>query len=496
MRIRKLVLLGISFFFVISVFANQTINNYNLVIYQGDCCTYAVVYTIGSNTKPQIIASATVDAISEESVFGNSGNLKFTDEAASLINCCLTRLAINCVLATKSDKPINLDSIVMGIAGYDTFKDALYDNKTTMLNYLADLLYVSLKNSRFIYNHEAIDMVSDIALINAVSCQLIKNDIIKYKITSNNKSYGRVWTFWLSNIVVAMRAKKNLLTTDVKKYLTNKEGGYYYLGKNTAEFFTNIEDKNNVGSNKVQQLINKSALSQQLLDKRGYSLSYLLQEDPQRYTNNIRGLAVAEYVLDNIKVATLKQNNTETLVTKNKLTANLQTTTQPKTLQQPPINNSLDNSITTVQQYSLDLIAASINVIKKLISTQEQPNINENDIILISGEILRSKFIKENYIKSLNDSISDARIRDRIQLINQENFVFGLALAAECVKEYFFYESDNSTEMLDAYSSESIGETESLSPCSDLSYSDSDVFLSDTDNTSSEISEIPAEENK
>jgi hypothetical protein len=496
MKITKLALLGISFFFAISTFANQTVNNYNLVVYQGDCCTYAVVYRISSNTKAQIIAYAIVDAISEKSVFGKSGNLKFTDEAASLINCCLTRLSINFALATKSDKLINLDSIVMGIAGYDTFKDSLYDNKTTRLNYLADLLYMSLKHNRFIYNHEAIDMVSDIALINAVSCQLIKNDIINYKLANNNKSYGRVWTFWLGSIVVAMRSKKNLLTTDVKKYLTNNECSYYNLGKKAAEFFTYVEDKNDIGSNKVQQLINRSALSKQLLDKRGYSLSYWLQEDLQRDTkNNVRGLAVVEHVLDNIKVPPLKQNtnNTENLVTNNKPTVDSQTTTHTQILQQNLINNSLeDNSIITVVQYSLDLIAASINVI----STQEQPNINENDIILISGELLRSKFIRENYIKCLDDSISDARIRDRIQLINPGNFVFGLALAAECIKEDFFYENDSSTEIIEPYSSKSSDESEDLAMCSDKSYSDSDVFLDDTDNTSDETPEIPTKDYK
>jgi hypothetical protein len=419
------------------------------------------------------------------------------NEAVLLINCCLTRLSINFALATKLDGLIDLESIVIGISGYDTFKDDFYGDKTSKLDYLATQLYLSLKKNRFVYHQDYIDIVDDMALANTISCQLVKNNIIT---ANTNVSYDTVWTFWLSSIVVAMRSKKNLLTTDVKKYLPDNEGGYYCLGKDAAEFFSIVEDKKNVGSNKVQQLINKSVLSKKLLDKRGYSLSYWLRKQPRDYIkNNTRGLAVVEYVLNNIKDASLNQNtnSTDTLARDNKLTVNLQTATQTKISQQPLTNNNLnDNSLITAKQYSLNLIATGVNAIKNLISTQEQPNISKNDIILISGELLRSKFIKENYIKTLNDSISDARIRDRIQLINQENFIYGLTLASECIKKYFLYDSDDNTEMLEAYSSESSEEIENLTMFRDLSYSDSDVFLSDSDNTSNEILEIPTEEDK
>jgi hypothetical protein len=497
MRIMKIFLLVLGFFTVNAV-AEQIANNYSLAIYQSNCFTQAVIYTIDANNKPQVIVSAMVDSISEESFLGNSSNLRFTDGAASLINGCLARLSINYALKTQSDELLNIKSIVIGIAGYDTFKDDLYDSKTTRLNYFIELLCQSLEQNHFVCNKESIDIVRDIDLVNSMSYKLVEDNVIPPTRANMDTLQGRLWTFVVSSVFVGIRVDEHLLTTDTEIYLNNNEGGYYNLGKDTANLFTSIEDKSSLGNNEVQQLINKSILSKQLLDKRGYTLGYWLKTNPQQATrNNARGLAIVEYVLDTVNTTISNQNNDNlnTLVADNKQVANLETATQSEILQQIPINNNLeDTSVAIVEKHSLDLITASVNLIESLISTTDsEPSIKENDRILICGELLRSKFIRENYIKILDEKISNPKLRDRIQLVNEADFIYGLALAAEFIKENFSSDSDDDLDMLAPYSSGSSIKIENLSLFKDMSYDDSEVFDSGND-TSSEISELSSEE--
>lgn len=399
MRVIKVLLFALGFY-SINALADQT---NHLVIYESNCFTQAVIYSLDSDNKPQVVTSATADSIVDESLLGNSGNLRDTDEAASLVAHCLTKLSENYASTAESKESVNIESVVVGMEGYSKCKNDSYNNTTTTkLEHFKNCLCEALTANSFICNKEAINVVRNIDLINNASCQLIKQNVITPKEHDTNNP-NNVYTFVLSSMLVAIKSDNSLLNKDAEIYVNNNAGGYFNLGQKTSELFINNEDNKYLNDNQVQQLINESELSKQLADKKNYNLSYWLKDQERKSVkNNARGLAIVKYIVDNTNATTnIKQQELQ------------------------------DTSIAIAQEQSLDLVKQSVRLIEFLSSTNDTKlKLEENNTILITGEMFRSKFIKDNYIKIIEDIISNTKIKEKIQLIDQDNFIYGLAFAA------------------------------------------------------------------
>jgi hypothetical protein len=388
----------------VNALSNLEDHSYSLVINQGNCISQAVLYETDSNGKVQIISTAKVSSIHDAKHLGYSSNLKFTLGSISLVDLCLKNLAEYFYTTQQTDLPININSVIVGIAGYTTFKDHIVEGNITLENRFINHVVESLKKYKFNYLEKPIKLINDSYLVDISSIQLHQQNIINSK--ADEKPYDNIWTYFHTSLAIATNSSINTPKTEAKdKYQVNS--GYFQLGIDTASLFSNIKDYADRGDTKVQTILSGHPRAREIFKEKHCTISYWLQEYrlykyfsyPSTRRNNARGLFLVDYVLSRY------------------LSSNSKGTT--------------DDSIQELMLSIINLINKSIDGLIKLF---EYDKIGQNDCVFIVGDFLNSEFIFDTYKMVLEKKITDESMKKRINLVPYELFLLGLTLAAEHIK--------------------------------------------------------------
>ena len=401
----------------ITAFSNSEKHSYSLVINQGNCIAQAIIYEIDSNNKAQIISTADVSSISNAQYLGYSSSLKFQTGSISIVDICLEKLAKNFYETQKQDDPININSIVIGIAGYDKFKDDTTKDMITLKDHFTNHVLESLKKYKFNYKEKSIILIDDSKLVVASAIQLQQHNILDSKI--DTKHCDHIWTYFQTSLAMAMKSSITDKAIPEISYTHYVDSGYFQLGINTVPLFANIKDESDKGDTKVQEILAGYPLADKIFEEKKCTIAYWLKENPSESTkrNNARALFLVDYVLSKYMGSRLSG-----IKDSDKSTGENNSDTKESSIEELMLN------ITKLINKSVD------ELIKLLDSDNNKDQIGKNDYVFIVGDFLRSKFIFNNYQMLLNKKITDESLRKRVILESYDSFLSGLALAAEHIK--------------------------------------------------------------
>ena len=414
----------------VMAFSNQEKHSYSLVINQGNCSSQAIIYEIDNSNKAQIVSTANVSSISNAKYLGYNSSLRFQIGSISIVDLCLEKLAENFYTSKKQDDPININSIVIGIAAYDKFKADTTKEMITLKDHFTNHVLASLKKYNFNFEEESIILIDDSKLVTASAIQLQQHNILESQI--DDKHCDNIWTYFQTSLAVAMKSPITDKAIPEISYTHYVNSGYFQLGINTVPLFTNIKDESDKGDSKVQELLSSYPLADKIFEEKKCTIAYWLKENPSKSTkrNNARALFLADYVLSKYMESSLNSiKNLEKSINKQNIKQG-----SDKFVDNTSHSDTNKSSIEELMLNITKLINKSVDELVKLLNSDSKDQIGKNDYVFIAGDFLRSKFVFNNYQMILNKKITDESMKKRVILVPYNSFLSGLALAAEHIK--------------------------------------------------------------